>query len=250
MIKISTIIITKNEEDNIRNCLETVKWADEIIVVDDFSHDKTLDIVREYTGRIYRQEWLGYGRQKQFAVDKATGEWILSIDADERVTSELKSEILDAVKAEEFCGFYIPFKFFFLGHLMRFGGCGREKHLRLFRKDKGRFDEEAVHEGINVDGELGKLKNYILHFSYKDKEDYFKKFREYTSLDAEKRFNLGKKAGWGHIILLPCWEFISRFIFKLGFLDGVYGLQWALYSAQYVYVKYLKLIRLYNENRT
>ncbi len=249
MHKISACIITKNEEHNIRECLESVKWADEIIVVDDFSQDKTLDIARGYTDKIYQQAWLGYGPQKQFAVDKANGEWILSIDADERVTPELKDEILNRVKKQgsRTNGFYIPFRFYFLNHLMRFGGCGREKHLRLFRKDKGRFDEKFIHEGIAVEGKIGRLNNYILHFSYKDKVEYFNKLKEYTSLDAQKRFAVEKKALWYHIVLLPAWEFIFKFILKLGFLDGVYGFLWAWFSSYYVFIKYMKLRALKNE---
>lgn len=243
MPTISACIITKNEEHNIRDCLESVTWADEVIIVDDYSTDKTLEIAHQYTGKIYRQDWLGYGKQKQFAVDKASGEWVLSIDADERVTPELAEEIKLTVDSSQLTvnGFYIPFNFYFLNHLMRFSGCGGEKHIRLFRKDKGRFSKAAIHEGIEVEGAIGRLKNYMLHFSYQDKEEYFKKLDIYTTLDAEKRFKAGKKAGWGHTTILPVWEFLSKFIFKLGFLDGVYGFYWALYSAQYVYAKYAKL---------
>jgi glycosyltransferase involved in cell wall biosynthesis len=246
MSTISACIITKNEQNDIRDCLESVTWTDEIIVVDDGSTDKTVEIVRQFTDKIYRQAWLGYGRQKQFAVDKASGDWILSIDADERVTPELAEEISERVKGQGsgVKGYYIPFRFYFLNHMMRFGGCGGEKHLRLFRKDKGKFTEEAIHEGIKVEGTIGKLKNHILHFSYQDKEEYFKKLDIYTTLDAAKKFQAGKTTGWMHTSILPVWEFLAKFIFKLGFLDGIYGFYWALYSAQYVYAKYAKLKRL------
>ncbi|MFH1239386.1 MAG: glycosyltransferase family 2 protein, partial [bacterium] len=183
MTNISACIITKNEENDIRDCLESITWADEIILVDDGSTDKTLEIARQFTDKIYQQAWLGYGKQKQLAVDKASGEWILSIDADERVTPELAEEIqliahsssatsASADKQLTVNGYEIPFRFYFLNHLMRFGGCGREKHLRLFKKAKGRFDEQAIHEGIMVEGEISQLKNYMLHFSYQDKEEY------------------------------------------------------------------------------
>ncbi|MFH1239262.1 MAG: glycosyltransferase family 2 protein [bacterium] len=260
MTNISACIITKNEENDIRDCLESVTWADEIIVVDDGSTDKTLEIARQFTDKIYQQSWLGYGRQKQSTVDKASGEWILSIDADERVTPELAKEIqliahsssvtsASADKQLTVNGYEIPFRFYFLNHLMRFGGCGGEKHLRLFKKAKGSFSKAAIHEGIEIKGNIGKLKNHMLHFSYQDKEEYFKKLDIYTTLDAEKRFKAGKKAGWKHTTLLPGWEFLVKFIFKLGFLDGVYGFYWALYSSQYVYAKYAKLSRLANENK-
>ncbi|MFH1784220.1 MAG: glycosyltransferase family 2 protein [bacterium] len=248
MSKLSTVIITKNEWQSIRDCLESIKFSDEIVVFDDYSTDGTLDVVREYTDKVYQHEWMGYGKQKQLAVSKAQGDWILSIDADERVTPELKEEILKIINTPEsdFDGFYIPFKFFFLGHLMRFGGCSAEKHLRLFAKRKGTFDEKFIHEGISVYGKTAKLKNHILHYSYKDLEDYFSKFNVYTSLDAQKRFSAGRKASMWHILILPFWTFLSMFVFRLGFLDGFYGFIWAVLSSFYVFAKYVKLRRLHS----
>jgi glycosyltransferase involved in cell wall biosynthesis len=236
---LSVIIIVKNEKDNIRNCLESVKWAQEIVVVDDWSTDSTLEICKEYTDRIYQKKLTSYGEQKQFALDKATGEWVLSIDADEIVTPELKREISAAIN-QKFDGFYIKRRFYFLNHLMRFGGCGREKYLRLFKRNKGRFGEGLVHEKIIVNGKIGQIKGYIIHKSYKDIFHYFEKFNRYTTLAAEQKFKQGKKATLYHFFI-PLLEFFYKFFLKLGFLDGIPGFLWASFSSFYVFTKYAKL---------
>ncbi len=242
MADISVIIIAKNEESKIEECMKSISWADEIILVDGFSEDATVSITRKYTDKIYQRQWDGYGSQKQFALEKATGEWILSIDADERVTPELKTEILEFIKSPKqgISGFNIPYKFYFLGHLMRYGGCSHEKHLRFFRRSGSRFTQDSVHEGVYVQGRISTFKNHIIHNSYKDIDEYFKKFNLYTSLDAEKKFARGKRISVWRFLIFK-WEFVNRYIFKLGFLDGVYGLLWALFSSFYALVKYAKL---------
>lgn len=242
MPTIGVYIITKNEEHDIRPCLESVKWADEIVLVDDFSTDKTLAIAREFKCKILQTEWRGYGKQKQFALEQLTTDWVLNIDADERVTPELAEEIQSKVKNQKskISGYEIPFVFYFLGHRMRFGGCGGEKHVRLFQRDKGRYDKTVIHETLAVEGAIGLLKKPIVHYSYRDKEEYFKKFEEYTTLAAAEMYRQGKTARW-YTFLKFTWELSRRVVLYGAFLDGAAGVRYAWYSSLYVLAKYKKL---------
>ncbi|MBI4777605.1 glycosyltransferase family 2 protein [Candidatus Desantisbacteria bacterium] len=238
-MNLSVAIITFNEEENIRKCLESIKWADEIVVVDSFSTDKTVLICKEYTDKIVQKEWEGYGIQKQFALEQTTSDWVLSIDADERVSSELKQEILSTQLDKD--AYNIPFKFYLLGRQLRFGGCGRERHIRLFRRQKAEFTQAMVHEDILVNGETGCLKNIIVHFSYKDIADYFDKFNQYSTIDAIKKFRQGKRIILTLQIFASILDFVKRYILQLGFLDGVPGFLWASFSSFHRMVKYAKL---------
>lgn len=240
------IIITYNEQENIEACLETVKWADEIIVVDSFSTDKTVEICKEYTDKVIQHKWLGYGPQKQMALKIATQNWVLNIDADERVSKELKEEILSKINNDQLDadGYYIPFKFYWLGKYLRFGRFGIEKHIRFFRNGKVSYSKHIVHEKAKVEGEIGQFKNYILHFSYKNIDDYFKKFNLYTTLSAIEKFKEGKKSHLYQFFFLPI-DFLIRYFFKLGFLDGREGFLYALFSSFYRFVKYAKLWELW-----
>lgn len=245
MQTIGVYIITKNEEHNIRKCLESVKWADEIVLVDDHSTDQTVEIAREYGCQIIPSHWRGYGQQKQFALEHLATEWAMNIDADERVSPKLSIEIVDVISRGSLTahGYEIPFEFYFLGHWMRFGGCGNEKHLRLFRREKGKYDKTTIHETLAVSGKIDLLENPILHYSYQDEAEYFKKFEEYTTLAAQEMHRQGKKAHWYKFLSFP-WELFRRLILHLGFLDGVAGIKYTWYSSLYVLVKYKKLLKL------
>jgi len=231
---ISTCIITYNEEEDIRACLESVKWADEIIIVDSKSTDRTIEICKEYTDKIFTREWSGYGNQKEYARKLASNSWVLNIDADERVSKELKDEILKSKLLED--AYYIPRRLFFLGKFLRFSGC--DKQIRLFRKDKAHFSNDIIHEKVIVSGRIGILKNPILHYSYKNISDYFERFNIYSSLEAEKREH---RASFIFQVFLCFFDFIKRYIFKLGFLDGIPGFLWALFSSFHRLVKYAKI---------
>lgn len=248
MDNISVIIITYNEEENIRECLEGVKWADEIIIVDSFSTDKTLQICKEYTDKVFQRRWEGFGFQKQFALEQATLDWVLSIDADERVSGELKEEILSNKNTLDKDGYYIPFKFYWLGKQLRFGRCGKERHIRLFRRQKAKF-QGFIHEKLLIDGEIGYLKNPIIHVSYKNIADYFNKFNLYSTMVANQRFKEGKKIPFVFQIFASIWDFFNRYIFKLGFLDGIPGFLWASFSSFHRLVKYAKLWEIEKEQR-
>ncbi len=243
---LSAVIITCNEEKDIARCLESVKWVDEIVVVDDFSQDRTVEICRRYTDKIFQRKWSGYGEQKNFAFQQCQGDWILSIDADEEASPGLKEEILKITiryLAENIAGFYIPFRLNFLGKFLRFGGCQREKHLRLFRKGQGKFTVDAVHEKMAVDGKIDNINSPINHYSYDNLEDYFSKLNCYTSLAAINLNNKGKKYYFWQFFLSP-WVFFQKYFLKLGFFDGWAGFLWAILSSIYVFIKYLKLWEL------
>jgi glycosyltransferase involved in cell wall biosynthesis len=248
MNNISVIIITYNEEENIRECLEGVKWADEIIIVDSFSTDKTLQICKDYTDRIFQRKWEGFGFQKQFALEQTTLDWVLSIDADERVSGELEEEILSNKNTLDKDGYCMPFKFYWLGKQLRFGGCGKERHIRLFRREKAKF-QGLIHEKLLIDGEIGYLKNPIIHVSYKNIENYFNKFNLYSTMIANQRFKEGRKIPFVFQIFASICDFFNRYIFKLGFLDGMPGFLWASFSSFHRLVKYAKLWEMQKEQK-
>ena len=184
-ILLSVIIITKNEQDNIEDCLESVKWADEIIVVDSGSTDKTEEICRKYTNKFYVKDWPGFGIQKQRALDLATHEWVLSIDADERVTSELRNEIISVFNSNlNTDGYLIPRLSNYLGKDIRHAGWYPDYTLRLVRRQKSHFTKDIVHEKMVVDGPIQKLTNHFLHFPFKDIEHHFQKLNDYSTLSA------------------------------------------------------------------
>ena len=246
---ISVVVITRNEERSIQKCLEGVKWADEIIVVDSFSGDRTAEIAGAFGAKVFQKKFEGYGSQKNYAVEKASNEWILSVDADEVVTAGLKDEILETIKNPSKCAaFKIPRKLYFQGRLMKRGGCSPDYQMRLFKKGAAKFDLEPVHERLLFDGPTGKLKNSIIHYSYENLTDYFERFNRYTSLDAVKRRQKGARAELWHRVV-PFHKFISMYFLKLGFLDGRQGLDWAVLCAFYDIVKFMKLRELEDEKK-
>ncbi|PKM92887.1 MAG: hypothetical protein CVU80_01000 [Elusimicrobia bacterium HGW-Elusimicrobia-4] len=246
---ISVIIITKNEEDNLTRCLESVKWADEIIVVDSGSTDATVEIAKKFGAKVFVNDWKGYGAQKNFAIDKATGEWILSIDADEEVSHELREEIKKVIQnTGDYVAFKIPRRLIFQGKFLRCGGCYPNYQIRLFRKNKAKFNLDLVHEQLIVGGKIGYINGSLIHYSYKNLSDYFERFNRYSTLDARKRFSNNKKFYFWHYIQ-PFFKFFSMYFLRLGFLDGSQGLIWAILSSFYTFVKFQKLKELWNEKK-
>lgn len=244
---LSVVVISKNEERNIRRCLESVAFADEIILIDSQSVDNTRNIAEEFGAKIYSPEWNGFGPAKQEGVRRASHNWILSIDADEVVSPELKDEIIKILGAEsKFSGYYVPRCTNFIGRWIRHSGWYPDYVLRLFDKTKGNFNDAYVHEKVVVSGETDRLKNDLLHYSYPTMEDYFDKFNYYTTVGAEELYKKGKKASWGKILIKPLAQFIKQFILKAGFLDGVEGFLISFLSAVAVMVKYTKLRALNN----
>ena len=240
-MSISVIIITYNEEKRLEPCLKSVAWADEIIVVDSFSKDKTVEIAQRYTNRIFCHPFKGYGHQKAFALAQAKGEWVLSIDADERVSDKLKKEIKEAIKRPDISGYYIPRRNFFCGQLIRHSGWSPDYQLRLFRRDRAYFEERLVHEKVVVKGKVGYLKAPLLHYTYNSLDEFLEKMGRYTKFWAEEQKKKGKKGGilkgFGHGV----WTFFKMYLLRLGFLDGRYGLLLASLYASYTLIKYAML---------
>jgi len=251
--KLSVTMITLNEEANIRRTLESVKWADEIIVLDSGSSDRTVSICREFTEKVYHQDWLGFSGQKNAAIDLATGEWILSLDADEPVDKELAAEIREIIASPGANdGYQVPRKTFFLGKWVRHGGWYPDYNLRLFRRGKGRFEERAVHEAIKVQGTIGRTVNAVEHYAFPDLASYMSSINKYSSLAVTEMSQQGIsifKAGWINILLRPLFTFVFKYIFRLGFLDGKHGLVLNIFHAYYVFAKYAKAWEHYSRGQ-
>ncbi len=242
MPRISAIVIVYNEEKGIRRCLESLSWTDEIIVVDSFSQDRTKEIASVFTDKIFDVKWEGFGKKKEFARERASGDWLLSIDVDEVVSDRLRDEVQKAVESNDsFDGYYVPRLSNFLGKWIRHGGWYPDHVLRLFRKGKARFDQSLVHEKLILDGKAGFLQNVLLHYTDPTIHHYLSKMNKYSTLGAESLFQEGKSAGPVDFILRPAAIFFKMFIFKFGFLDGWHGFVLACLSSLHVFAKYAKL---------
>ena len=252
MPHLSVVIITHNEELNILRCLESVKQvADEIVVVDSMSADRTAQICREYGCKVFSREFEGYGLQKQFAVDQASGDWVLSVDADEVLSVELQQEIKrmfhdtpDTGPGILYPAYQIPFSLLYLGKILKHGGVGNDVHLRLFNRTRGRFTTVPVHEGVEVQGPVGTLKGRIIHYSYSDLSHHLEKINIYTSQAAEGYREKGSSFSKTWVALKFPSSFISFYFIKLGFLDGYAGFMWSFLAAVYSTLKVAKTIEL------
>lgn len=239
---LSVIIIAKNEAANIRACLESVSWADEIVVVDSGSTDDTAGIAREMGASVYvHADWPGFGPQKNRALDYATGDWIFSIDADERVTPELRSEIEQAICETGIEGYFCPRLSQFCGKFIHHCGWYPDYVLRLFRRDAGRFSDSLVHEIVRLEGKTTRLKNPLLHYSYLTQDDVERKVTHYSSAAAQQMFEAGKKSTWLGALLSGGWAFVRTYLLRLGVLDGLAGWNIACMNARTTYLKYRKL---------
>ncbi len=241
MMSVSVVIVTENEEKNIGDALESVKDFEDIVVVDSFSEDRTVEICKKYTYRVYQHEWQGYAKQKQMAVDYAEKPWVLILDADERVTQRLKSEIMEEIKNASFSGFYIPRKNFFLDKWIRHGGWWPDYTLRLFLKDMAFIKDRKVHEKVVVKGKVGYLKNPLEHYTYRTVSDYIKKIDRYSTLSAEELREKGVNPGMLTMVVHPLSTFFKMFFLRGGFMDGIHGLILAILYSYYTFLKYLKL---------
>lgn len=220
--KISVVIITGNEENNIKDCLKSVKWADEIIVVDSESSDETVNIAKEFTDKIFINKWYGYSAQKTYALSLTKNDWVLSIDADERVSDELANEILEKDLTKH-NGYFIKRDNFFLGKLIRGCGWGNDLQLRLFKKSEAKLSDRMVHEKFIVNGSISELKFSFSHYSYSNLKDAFIKINNYSTLEANEKANK-KTVNLFTILISPPINFLHHFIIRKGFIDGVYGL--------------------------
>lgn len=250
-MKLSVIIITKNESRNIGDCLASVAFADQCVVVDSGSTDDTVVIARAAGASVVETvDWPGFGPQKNRALALAQGEWILSLDADERVPQSLRDEILGVVAAPNHLAYTLPRLSSFCGHFIRHSGWYPDHTVRLFRRDSGRFSPDLVHESVVVAGEsIGRLKTPLIHYSYPDDDAYLRKLQQYSSLSAEQAYAAGKRGGLGKALAHAAAAFLRSYVFKRGWLDGRAGLMVAVSSAESSYHKYFKLMLLTESGR-
>lgn len=236
---ISVILITHNEHKNLKDCIASVDFCREIIVVDHASTDGTVELARSLGCNVIQTpDWPGFGKQKQRALEAATCGWVFSIDADERVTPELKEALLRAVAEGESNGYQVNRQSFFLGHAMRFGGWSPDWITRLVRREHARFDGAVVHESLHVTGAIGRLSGLLLHYSYPTMEDVLRKQMTYALLGAAKKRDQGASYGVGVAFVAALVVFVRVLVFKLGLLDGRFGWLAAFARAQETFWKY------------
>lgn len=238
--KLSATIITRNEARDLPACLASLAFCDEIVVVDSGSSDATLAIAEAHGCRVLvRTDWIGFGAQKQRALDAATGDWVLSIDADERIPPALATEIRAAIERDGAAGYRINRLNSFLGKPLRHGGWYPDRHLRLVRRDAARFTPDLVHESLVVEGEVGDLAHDMPHLSYRDLDEVLDKQRRYALSGAEQRRATGRKGGLGKAIQRAAGTFLRLYIIKRGFLDGREGLLAAAANTQEIFWRYV-----------
>lgn len=249
--RIAAIVITKNEEAVIRRCLESVAWADEIILVDSGSSDRTVEIARELGARtVVTADWPGPGPQRNRAIDQATTDWILALDADEWVTPELRDEILAAVKTPgEYVGYRIPRLSSYCGRRMRHSGWWPDYVSRLFRRGRARFGGGIVHDHLVPEGRMGKLTHPLLHEAITDLDDMLSKLNSYSTWGAQTLHERGRRAGLGTALGHGAWTFIKTYLIRAGFLDGREGFMLAVSNAEGAYYKYLKLMLMERQEK-
>lgn len=248
--RISAVIITRDEEAEIEECLRSLSFADEIVVVDSHSTDRTVEIARRFTGRVETRDFKGFTEQKREATDLATGEWILNVDADERVSPGLAEEILRAVRAGgDAAGYRIPRLTWYLGKFVRHGTWYPDLKLRLFRKDSGRWVGGSVHESVEVDGPVATLESPLLHYSFRTLAEHHATIDRFTALSARDLADRGRGGSIGRLLVHPPATFVKSYLLRLGFLDGWRGLLIALLSAKHSYLKYARARALLRERK-
>lgn len=248
-MKISAIIITKNEEHSIRECLNSISWVDEIIVVDSGSKDQTLKICKEFGVKVFSKPWQGFGRQKNEALKHAKYGWILSVDADEIITPQLKKEIISIVNSNNPSSAYsIKRRSFYCGNLIRFSGWQSDFVVRFFQKKFCKFSNDLVHEKVIVNGVISKTDSYMIHNAFENFEEVIKKINIYSSLSALMLHKKKKKGSLKKAIFHAFWSFFKTYIIKLGFLDGRSGLMLSISNAEGTYYRYIKLMQLHSSS--
>ena len=240
--KLSVIITTFNEEVNVAECVESVRFADEILLVDSFSTDRTVEIASRFPIRILQREYFGSAAQKNWAIDRVENEWVLIIDADERVPEALAREILEVLATEPTVeGYYIRRENVFIDRVIRHSGWSTDKVVRLFRRDKGRYPNRRVHADLEIVGPVPVLHNSFLHYTFRSFDQYFPKFLNYAEWGAAQAFRDGRRAGIVELVLRPWWRFFRTWILQLGILDGMHGFVLCALQAFGVFIKYARL---------
>jgi glycosyltransferase involved in cell wall biosynthesis len=241
MPELTALITCRNESRNIRDCLESVRWADEIFVVDSFSTDDTLEICRQYTDRIVQHEYLYPAAQKNWAIPQATYPWVLILDADERVTPALADEIRRIVAADgPYDGYYLKRLSYFLGRLMRYSGWQHDRVLRLFRRDHGRYQTRWVHESLVLDGQAGICSGHLIHYPYRDFASYLAKLQRYSGWSAYDPSRRRRRPSAPGILGRTVGKFLQRYLLQGGWLDGAHGLLLCMATAFSTYAIYTR----------
>jgi glycosyltransferase involved in cell wall biosynthesis len=249
MPTLSVILITRNEEANLADCLSSLEGiAQQIVVVDTNSTDRTLETAQKYGALIAKPtDWPGFGPQKNRALDLATGDWILSLDADERLTPALRGEILSAIHSGHADCFAIPRLSWYCGRFIRYSGWNPDYVNRLFKRGTARFSDDLVHERLIPNGKVIKLENPMLHFSFMDYSQVLQKIDRYSTASAEQAFAKGRRSNPVKAILHGLWAFIKTYFIRAGFLDGYEGLALAISNAEGSYYRYMKIWLLQNQ---
>jgi (heptosyl)LPS beta-1,4-glucosyltransferase len=241
---LACILISKNEAGNIVDCLASVAWVGERIVIDAESSDRTAELARAAGARVMVRPWPGFGAQKNYGMDQVGTEWILILDADERVPPGLRDEILGRIgswKAGEPVAYEIPRRNFFYGAWVRHAGVYPDYQIRLFRRGYARYNDVPVHENLMVQGAIGKLANPLDHFTERRIRDHFRKFGHYTTLAAQEKAGRVRHVGASDILFRPLVVFVKSYVLKRGYLDGIRGLIVSVFAGMYTFVKYAKL---------
>ena len=247
MNKLSVYVMAFNEKEKIKDCLESVKWADEIVLMDSFSTDGTVEIARQYGAKIVQKEFIGFGKLRNIALENCSNDWVLSVDADERVTEELKAEIMQKLsEGPKADAYYVPRKSHFLNIWIRHCGWYPDyRQPQFFNRKKMKYTEQMVHETYELDGKIGYLKGHVLQFPFLSLDQFVRKMDRYSSLRAGEMFTDGKKFSIIQMIVNPLAMFFRMYAAKLGFLDGRVGLILSSLYAYYTMMKYIKLWEKY-----
>lgn len=241
---LSIVIVAKNEERNIAECIASASFADEVLVLDSGSSDTTVRLAQMAGARVVETDWPGYGPQVARGFSLATSEWVLSLDADERVSPLLRDEILAAIQSNRHDGWRIPRLSEFCGRFIRHGGWYPDYTLRLGRRAKSGFTDHFLHAHMTVDGSIGHMKQYIIHYSYPNMHDVLEKLDRYSTGHARDMRTSGKTGNVFKAVTHGLVAFLRIYFIRLGFLDGQHGLMLAIYNAEYAYYKYIKLMYL------
>ncbi len=242
MPRLSVVVITRNEAADIRAALESVHWADELVVVDSGSTDDTVRIARELADRVTAHAWAGYGAQKNHAAGLAAHDWILSLDADERVSPGLAREIRALLRAEPAArGYRVPRVTRYLGRWIRSTDWYPDLQLRLYDRRAARWNDRLVHESVAVDGPVGRLQGDLEHYAYRDVSHHLRTIDRYTTLAARQMHREGRRAGWSDLAVRPAAAFLRNYVARRGARDGAHGLIVSSLNASYVFLKFVKL---------
>ena len=240
-MKISATIITFDEERNIARAIESLRSADEIVVVDSGSSDRTVEIAEKLGARVIEQPWLGYASQKNFAAAQASHDWVLAIDADEAISESLEAEIWQLKKnGPKYDAYSMPRLAQYLGKWILHSGWHPDRKVRLYNRAKAKWEGKYVHESVAVTGSTGRMEGSLLHFTCQSLSEHLKTMDRYTTLAAEELVANNRKIGWRHLLIDPAWTFFRTLILQRGFLDGVEGLSIAWMGALYQFIKFAK----------